>query len=43
VFRDARLRGYSVEHQSRLKLRSFEQGRLDLNDLETDWLRSLTA
>jgi len=43
VFRDSRTRGFSVEHQSCLKLRGFTEGRIDPNDLEVDWMRSLTA
>jgi len=41
VFMDALARGSSIEHQSRIKLRGFTEGRIDLNDLEADWLRSL--
>lgn len=41
VFRDALARGFAIEHQSALKIRSFVEGRIDLADLETSWLRSL--
>lgn len=41
VARDALHRGFSYEHQSRIKLRGFTQNRIDLADLETDWLLSL--
>ena len=41
VFTDALARGYSAEHQSALKLRGFVEGRIDLNDLEVDWMLSL--
>ena len=43
VFRDALSRGFAIEHQSALKIRSFQEGRIDLNDLEVAWMRSLTA
>ena len=43
VFSDAIARGCAIEHQSALKIRSFTEGRIDLADLEVDWLRSLTA
>lgn len=41
VFRDGLARGFSVEHQSRMKLRGFTENRIDLHDLEVDWLQSL--
>ncbi len=41
VFRDALARGSSIEHQSRCKLRGFSENRIDVNDLEVDWFRSL--
>ena len=41
VARDILARGGRYEHQSRMKLRGFTEGRIDLNDLETGWLRSL--
>jgi hypothetical protein len=41
VAADALGRGCSYEHQSCLKLRGFTEGRIDLADLETDWLRRL--
>lgn len=43
VFKDALERGFSVEHQSRIKLRGFTEGRIDLNDLEVDWMRTFTG
>jgi hypothetical protein len=43
VFRDILARGGSVEHQSALKLRGFTENRLDLNDLEVDWMRQFVA
>lgn len=41
VARDTLDMGASYEHQSRLKLRGFTEGRIDLADLEVDWLRGL--
>lgn len=41
VFQDGLVRGFGIEHQSRLKLRSFTHGHIDLDDLETDWFRTL--
>lgn len=43
VARDTLEMGASYEHQSRIKLRGFTEGRLDLDDLEVDWLRNLRA
>ena len=41
VFQDALRRGFSIEHQSRMKLRGFTEGYVTENDLEVDWFRSL--
>jgi hypothetical protein len=41
VAQDALARGCGYEHQSCMKLRGFTEGRIDLDDLEVDWLRSL--
>lgn len=35
-------RGGRFEHQSRMKLRGFSENRIDVRDLETDWLLSLS-
>ena len=43
VFEDGLRRGFSMEHQSRMKLRGFTEGRIDLDDLEVAWVRSLGA
>jgi len=41
VAKDAIARGFIFEHQSRLKMRNFLEGRIDLADLETEWLKGL--
>lgn len=41
VFKDGLARGFSAEHQSCCKLRGFQENRIDVNDIEVDWLRSL--
>jgi hypothetical protein len=41
VFRDHVRRGFTIEHQSRIKMRPFLENRLDLRDFEGDWLRSI--
>lgn len=41
VARDILARGGSYEHQSRIKLRGFTEGRIALDDLEVDWLHTL--
>jgi hypothetical protein len=41
VFKDALNRWCTIEHQSCMKLRGFTHGRIDLNDLEVGWVKSL--
>jgi hypothetical protein len=41
VARDTLDMGSSYEHQSCMKLRGFTENRIDLDDLEVDWLRTL--
>ncbi len=41
MFQDALGRGFGTEHQSCIKLRGFTEGRIDLADLETEWLLAL--
>jgi len=44
VCRDHLRRGFTIEHQSQVKMRPFLENRLDLRaDFEGDWLRSLRA
>ncbi len=41
VVRDHLRRGFTYEHQSRIKMRPFLENRLALTDFEGDWLRSV--
>lgn len=41
VLQDHQRRGFTIEHQSRIKMRPFLENRLALSDFEGDWLKSV--